>query len=58
MKTHLPVLEIRILECRGEPVLRDQGHQPCPALILQPLQVPPWLSLPHRLLSGACRRRS
>lgn len=23
MKTHLPVLEIRILECRGEPALLD-----------------------------------
>lgn len=28
MKTHLPVLEIRILECRGEPALLDWGCQP------------------------------
>lgn len=52
MKTYLPVLEIRFLECRGEPVLWDWGRQPCLALILQPLQVPPWLALLHRLLFG------
>lgn len=28
MKTHLPVLEIRILECRGEPALRTGAASP------------------------------
>ncbi|KAM9619325.1 E3 ubiquitin-protein ligase HECTD3-like isoform 4-T4 [Morphnus guianensis] len=40
MKIHLPVLEIRILECRGEPVLPDWGCQLSPALNLQLVPAP------------------
>lgn len=50
MTTHLPVLEIRILECQGEPALPDWGCQPSPALNLQ-------LFLLHWLLFGVCWRK-
>lgn len=40
MKIHLPVLEIRILECRGEPVLPDWGCQLSLALNLQLVLAP------------------
>lgn len=40
MKTHMPVLEIRILECRGERVHPDWGCQPSLALNLQLVLAP------------------
>lgn len=40
MKTHMPVLEIRFLECRGEPVHPDWGCQPSLALNPQPVLAP------------------
>lgn len=51
MKTYMPVLEIRFLECRGEPVYPDFGCQPSLALNLQLV----WhlcLFLSHWLLFG------
>lgn len=57
MKFHLPVLEIRFLECRGEPVLLGWGCQPSLALNLQPSQYLQFF-LPHWLLLGVHWRKS
>lgn len=51
MKTHMPVLEIRFLECRGEPVHPDCACQPSLALNPQ-LVLTLRLFLPHLLLFG------